>query len=732
MATPLRGLSAPNGSTGNSSIPVRRSASMFTPASAAGTGAPKVAHDPVIYDSSSVSRQIFQSIPPNTDSSKKNESNNIVDSLRAANHALKYELSNMTDERERDKLRYENRIRELEQKVKEEGLRADSIESDQQFLFNRYKEIEEELTKSKEEFSNEKSGLELSVRSMRQELQEATERLEETESELRTAKSSINLVRNEFVLKEKTLQSTVQDLTDQLTVLSRSVQDKAFSLNEKEELIEALQAENKSLKLKSKDIEELDAAKRQLSDQIAYSKSVENKLHVMIPELKQLREEHEKFKFVAEEKILLEARLKLMEDLRRQIADAELEVATMKEERARWAAFLNSTDHFDTPEDVIRALTEERSEKLSLLDKVGRLEAEMAARSSGMQGDQEEILKIESQVKQLQETIDKNTKLFHRMERQKNLAVKEAQFLREQLKTYDNEETVYMQDNYDKQKAGRIENLENLLEEAKQEIAKLTSELQERERTRASTDSQSLLGSRKRSADDTEDENVGNLLRRNRQLQDECTALIRKEENAQRDISALEKQIRALEESKIAQVRVLEFRDNPAARDQAVKKQMLDTLQQENNALLAQLEDRRQDIGRVVPISTLDRLKLEMKDMEVSIADKEKRVKRLKEIWSAKSMEFREAVYSLLGYKLDFLPNNKVRATSMFASSEEESFTFDPEAGTMKLSGRTDSPFAKECSNLITFWVQERREIPCFLAALNLELYDRTTKAARF
>jgi len=68
----------------------------------------------------------------------------------------------------------------------------------------------------------------------------------------------------------------------------------------------------------------------------------------------------------------------------------------------------------------------------------------------------------------------------------------------------------------------------------------------------------------------------------------------------------------------------------------------------------------------------------------------------------------------------------------MFSSSEEESFTFDPDAGTMKLSGSVDSAFARECSNLISFWVQERREIPCFLAALNLELYDRTTKAARF
>lgn len=71
--------------------------------------------------------------------------------------------------------------------------------------------------------------------------------------------------------------------------------------------------------------------------------------------------------------------------------------------------------------------------------------------------------------------------------------------------------------------------------------------------------------------------------------------------------------------------------------------------------------------------------------MEKVVADKEKRMQRLKEIWSAKSMEFREAVFSLLGWKLDFLQNGRVRVTHMFAgNSEDQSIEFDGEKGELK------------------------------------------------
>lgn len=56
--------------------------------------------------------------------------------------------------------------------------------------------------------------------------------------------------------------------------------------------------------------------------------------------------------------------------------------------------------------------------------------------------------------------------------------------------------------------------------------------------------------------------------------------------------------------------------------------------------------------------------------------------------------------------------------------------TISNPAGTMKISGGKESPFALEISENIKFWM-ERGETACLLAALTLEFYENTTRAAR-
>jgi hypothetical protein len=50
---------------------------------------------------------------------------------------------------------------------------------------------------------------------------------------------------------------------------------------------------------------------------------------------------------------------------------------------------------------------------------------------------------------------------------------------------------------------------------------------------------------------------------------------------------------------------------------------------------------------------------------------------------------------------------------------------FDGEQGTMKVSGGPQSQFAKEIRGLIEFWVDGRGQVPCLLAAMTLEFYER-------
>lgn len=101
------------------------------------------------------------------------------------------------------------------------------------------------------------------------------------------------------------------------------------------------------------------------------------------------------------------------------------------------------------------------------------------------------------------------------------------------------------------------------------------------------------------------------------------------EELLQKDITALKSQLESLEKVvKLSRTRVLELKDNPVSRHQAVQKKYLDQLSNENTALLQRLQGK----GIGVPKETVERIKGELGRMEDLVAQKEKRMMRLKEV----------------------------------------------------------------------------------------------------
>ncbi|KAK3063045.1 hypothetical protein LTS18_002851 [Coniosporium uncinatum] len=204
------------------------------------------------------------------------------------------------------------------------------------------------------------------------------------------------------------------------------------------------------------------------------------------------------------------------------------------------------------------------------------------------------------------------------------------------------------------------------------------------------------------------------------------------------EFKAQESQLKAYKDS--TRVRILELKSNPTADLEALKVSTLNTLREENKALLAQLEDRlskSDQSSQLVPFASLERARAEIAKLSNDVAHREKKELRLKQSFASKAAEFREAIFSILGWKAVFEPNGRVKMTSLFYPSsdiddgEENFIQFDGEKGEMKISGGPRSEFAKEIRGQIEFWVEGRKEIPCFLAALTLEFYERTTRAAR-
>lgn len=96
-----------------------------------------------------------------------------------------------------------------------------------------------------------------------------------------------------------------------------------------------------------------------------------------------------------------------------------------------------------------------------------------------------------------------------------------------------------------------------------------------------------------------------------------------------KDVTSLKSQLESLEKVvKLSRTRVLELKDNPTSRHQAIQKKHLDQLASENAALLQRIQGK----GISVPKETIERMKGELERMETLVAQKEKRMMRLKEV----------------------------------------------------------------------------------------------------
>ena len=103
------------------------------------------------------------------------------------------------------------------------------------------------------------------------------------------------------------------------------------------------------------------------------------------------------------------------------------------------------------------------------------------------------------------------------------------------------------------------------------------------------------------------------------------------------------------------------------------------------------------------------------------------------QVFSSKGHEFREAMSSILGFKVHFFSNGQVKVTSQYDLNT--SFVFQPtgkeqddDDGTkMQLVGAGDSSLP-DLARTVDYWVKQRMCIPGLMASVTLECYDKTKR----
>ena len=166
-----------------------------------------------------------------------------------------------------------------------------------------------------------------------------------------------------------------------------------------------------------------------------------------------------------------------MEDLRKRATEMEIEVTLLRKEKEAWNTFLESNEGNRRPEEISRDLHQERSARKLDQERIHTYESELTEFRIRVQTLEQSVDSLNSQLQEKLDQLTKTERRYERLERQKNLAQREVQFLKEQLKNYDSEETVFFNSaNVDAQKLARIEALEKLVQEYKSELDRVKSE----------------------------------------------------------------------------------------------------------------------------------------------------------------------------------------------------------------------------------------------------------------
>ncbi|KAK5168746.1 coiled-coil domain-containing protein mad1 [Saxophila tyrrhenica] len=669
------------------------------------------------------------------------------ENLRAQLHTLQYELDSLKQERELTALQQAQEIRDAQNRAEADFKRAQAAETAKNAATKKADTLARDWQDMQDRAANEKAALEKKLRGVQDDNRSLREELEDAQAELLSRDRESKHAFNELEQKHATLQGSVEGMKQDLESRVNALQSTQQKLVQKE--AEAGELENEVMKLRAQtgDSDTLAVVKKELSEQVAYIKKLEVGNREQVAELKQFRRNQKSIEVVEEEKHALQAKLRIMDDLRRELSEAQLQKRILEDEKMGWTSYLESEARseddmkYETPEQMARAFLQERLERLSLVDKLGSVQPELSAKDEEVQRLQDEKAQMQAEMERLRNAATPavapptgagDGKALMRLQRQKNLVTKEVEYLRAQMKTFEAEEAEFNPEQVDEERMKRIHDMEDMMQQYRAEVESLRSELSKAEPQQPAPASPMK---RAREDDAENEERLAEMRRRARSLQTDIDKLQTHNQFLEAELKASISQIDSLKES--SRTRTLELRNNPTAQAEAIKMATLKTLRDENAALLTQLEGKTPKT-KVVPVSTLDNMRLQLDEMKATIAQNEKKTLRLKQIWGSKSLEFREAVCSILGWKLDFQPNGRVKASSILyptsfndGEEEENSIVFDGEAGTMKVSGGPQSVFAGEIKSMIEYWVEARKEIPCFLAACTLEFYEKSTRAAR-
>ncbi|KAJ3214973.1 coiled-coil domain-containing protein mad1 [Dinochytrium kinnereticum] len=619
---------------------------------------------------------------------------------------------------------YEHRVLELEKKnsilevvQEEQKSKLAKADSNVAMLFKENKELEKKLASATEEYKLKVEECEDNI----SELQRENIEMKEQSSQLLEENDDFNSQLDHMTRQKDSKILSMRSQIDKMAKMLREELAKKVELEGRVSILESeLDQKNREMETAATS-ETNDLLSKQFKDQVTYIKQLEGSNQELSKEIAYLRLTKENVERLKEEKASLMNQIENVSMLRGKLGEAEAELSLLRAEKKNWSGFLEKEDcvGFESPYALSKSLAKERFELAVLKEKSGN----EAANQKGMKAYIEQMEnELSEERKEHAASASKYEGLLRahkRTERNRDLLQKEVQFLRDQLKSYEVEEEE-MSTNFDRVKTERIHQLEKVVDMYRSRISELDLELQaagKPESDRLVPEPKSIYSRQ--------------AIERIEALEAEISSLTKEKWLLEKELKSVMEQA-ALLESAIGRgvcdttnVRILQLSDNPQSQDYKIKRSMLEALQKENFDLRSQLSSSAIH-ENLIPVASLRPLQLECEEARRQIEEKEKRIVRLKEVYAAKAQEYREAVFSLVGYKVDF-QEGRVKLVSTYADREDPSFLFTSgpnDEGTMQLVGGSQErlhmlqPYRQ-------YFIDERGSVPAFLSLVTMEGWKR-------
>lgn len=635
---------------------------------------------------------------------------------------LEYEVSTLKTEKRLLQQNKDSSIGRYEELLAKKNDELARLQSNFDYVYNQRNELKSKLENQKDVAGRNTSDLTKDTKRLREENDALRKKLDKYERQYTSVSGKLEHVRADLN-RELSANDQYRERIGDLEQENKQMADLNKDLLERMKLLSAQIENNRA----ASQVEELQL-------KLLALQNTNNLLQSKVDSLLQAKTSVELLK---QKNASMAARIQVLEAFEEKAALLEVDNVKLQAKFDEYfGAIASSVEKQDTDEEstvvsFILNFKQLQNRNLVLFDKLNETqskvtELEQLNHALTSQIEQE----LQPQLEQLKAANTAAETEIAELKKIKILNGKEIEFLRNSLKDMDtvatrksvaeaNPDSLQEQEAQRKATNQYLTNLEKLVDDYKNQIDELTK----KENTKQIT----MPSKRPRLAENTAD------LQTFRDLRNENLELAATIKGLKDEIESLRKRLALKERNPSSKGNILELRLNPFAKDQYVKQETLDLLRKENEALITQYVKN----GNVdyVPKSVFARQENDKDILQAKIDQLSKKLNRLKNVYTEKSKEILAIISRFFGYVIEFIPSpinlndfcSKIKLVSKYMIQKDKEHSppyliLDVQSKSLKANGNYE--FKTMCEELVSQWVNDKHQIPCFLSALNLKIFE--------